>query len=68
MEQIAANIKQNTDNAIETEKIAVNAAGGLKNANESTKIISESMKDIAQKILIIKEIAFQINISIEHGR
>ncbi|MBN1185090.1 MAG: hypothetical protein JXB49_22580 [Bacteroidales bacterium] len=62
MQQMAANIQQNADNAKQTERIAMEAAGGIKNANTSTGITRDSMKDIANKISIITEIAFQTNI------
>ncbi|WP_321532459.1 methyl-accepting chemotaxis protein [uncultured Desulfuromonas sp.] len=62
MEQMAANIKQNADNAMQTEKIALkssqDAQGGGKAVNETVK----AMKDIAEKISIIEEIARQTNL------
>ncbi|MFN2268903.1 MAG: methyl-accepting chemotaxis protein, partial [Desulfonatronovibrio sp.] len=57
MEQMAANIKQNTDNAAQTEKMATQAA---KDAEEGGKVVYEAvdaMKQIADKISIIEEIA-----------
>lgn len=59
MEQMAANIRQNAENAMQTEKIAVQAS---ENAKESGKAVAETvkaMKDIAQKINIVEEIARQ---------
>ena len=62
MEEMAANIQQNTDNAQQTEKIAVKAAEDIivssKNVNETVN----SMKQIADKVSIIGDIAFQTNI------
>ncbi len=62
MEQMSANIKQNANNAVETDKIAVNASG---NADESGKAVSQAvnaMNQIADKINIIEEIARQTNL------
>lgn len=62
MEQMAANIHQNADNASQTEKIANNAAIGLKKGSTATVEAVGSMKNIAEKISIINDIAFQTNI------
>jgi methyl-accepting chemotaxis protein len=62
MEEMASNIQQNTDNASQTEKIATLAATNIKKGNISTAKSASSMKDIAEKISIISEIAFQTNI------
>lgn len=61
MEEMAANIQQNTDNAMETEKIALQAAAGIKKGSESTDIAVKSMREIATKVSIIGDIAFQTN-------
>lgn len=62
MEEMAANIQQNTENAENTEKLAVNAHSGIQSGQKSTKIASQSMSSIADKISIINDIAFQTNI------
>jgi len=62
MEEMSANIQQNTDNAQETERIARKAAEGIILGNDSSILSVKSMKDIADKISIINEIAFQTNI------
>lgn len=62
IEQMAGNIKQNTLNAQTTEDIAIKAA---KDARESGSAVSEAvtaMKNIAEKISIIEEIARQTNL------
>ena len=62
MEQMGSNISQNADNASQTEKIAQKAAG---NAEEGGKAVTETvgaMKDIAEKISIIEEIARNTNL------
>ncbi len=61
IEQMVANIQQNTDNAMATEKIAVQAAAGIKKGSESTDIAVKSMKEIAKKVSIIGDIAYQTN-------
>jgi methyl-accepting chemotaxis protein len=61
MEQMSANIKQNADNAMQTEKIAVKSS---EEANEGGKAVSQTvsaMKEIADKINIVEEIARQTN-------
>jgi methyl-accepting chemotaxis protein len=61
MEEMVANIQQNTDNALETEKIALQAASGIKRGSQSTEIAVKSMKEIAKKVSIIGDIAYQTN-------
>lgn len=61
MEEMAANVQQNTDNALETEKIAIQAAAGIRKGAESTEIAVKSMREIATKVSIIGDIAFQTN-------
>jgi len=73
MEQMTANINQNGDNAILTEKIALQAA---ENALESGKTVEETvtaMKAIAEKISVIEDIArrtdlLALNAAIEAAR
>lgn len=62
MEEMTASIQQNSDNSMQTEKIAVKAAEGIKQGFESSQISLEAMKNIADKIKIINDIAFQTNI------
>jgi len=62
VEEMNATIKQNADNASQTEKIALKSAT---DATESGKAVSETvgaMKEIASKISIIEEIARQTNL------
>ncbi len=62
MEEMTSNIQQNTDNARETEKISTEAAGSIQKGNEAAQNSVKSMKEIAEKISIINDIAFQTNI------
>ena len=62
MEHMAANIKQNTHNAGETEKISLHIKDGIKDVGSSSQKSLESIKNIADKIHIINDIAFQTNI------
>ena len=62
MEQMAANIQQNSENAQQTEKMAVKSA---EDGNAGGKAVAETvsaMKEIAGKISIIEEIARQTNL------
>jgi methyl-accepting chemotaxis protein len=62
VEEMNATIKQNADNAHQTEKIALKSA---LDAQESGKAVTETvsaMKEIASRISIIEEIARQTNL------
>ncbi len=73
MEQMAANIRQNAENSTQTEKIARESADY---AVESGRVVAETvvaMEQIAEKIIIIEEIALQtrllsLNATIEAAR
>ena len=62
MEEMAANIQQNTDNAQQTEKISLTAANGINKVNEASVETLKYMREIADKVSIIGEIARQTNI------
>ena len=62
MEEMASNIQQNTDNSNQTEKIANQAAGEMEKMDKSGKKSLSSIREIADKITIINDIAFQTNI------
>ena len=62
MEEMAANIRQSADNAQQTEKIAQQVA---KDAEEGGKAVNDAvtaMKEIANTISVIEEIARQTNL------
>jgi methyl-accepting chemotaxis protein len=73
MERMAANIRQNTDNAQKTEIIAIEAA---EDAEETGEVVAEAVKamqEIAQKISVIEDISLQtrmlsLNATIEAAR
>jgi methyl-accepting chemotaxis protein len=62
MEQMAANIQQNADNALQTEKISLKVKQTMNLMCTSGKKSINSIHDIAGKISIINDIAFQTNI------
>jgi methyl-accepting chemotaxis protein len=73
MEQMAANILQNTDNSRETEKIATKALHDIEASSLSVANTVDAITSIADKIMIIEEIASKtdllaLNASVEAAR
>ncbi len=62
MEQMTSNIRQNADNALQTEKIAVKSAAAALDGGKAVVETVHAMKEIANKISIIEEIARQTNL------
>lgn len=62
MEEMTANIKQNADNARQTEAIAQQAAKDAAEGGQAVNQAVDAMKNIAEKISIIEEIARQTNL------
>jgi methyl-accepting chemotaxis protein len=62
MEQMVANIRQNADNAVHTEKIAVQVAADVQQASQAAADNMQAMKAIANRILIVEDIARQTNL------
>jgi methyl-accepting chemotaxis protein len=62
IEEMTANIRQNTDNAMQTEKIAVQSAQEAEQGGKAVADTVSAMKEIANKIVIIEEIARQTNL------
>ncbi|GFO60144.1 hypothetical protein GMST_24690 [Geomonas silvestris] len=62
MEEMSANIRQNADNALQTEKIAVKSAQDAQESGKAVVQTVNAMKEIAGKISIIEEIARQTNL------
>lgn len=62
MEQMASNIAQNADNAQKTDAIARNSGSRAKECGQAVGHTVDAMKEIAEKISIIEEIARQTNL------
>ena len=62
MEQMTSTIRQNADNAQQTEQIALKTAQDAKDGGEAVAKTVAAMKEIAEKISIIEEIARQTNL------
>jgi methyl-accepting chemotaxis protein len=62
IEQMNANIRQNAENALQTEKIATQAANDAQEGGDAVNMTVSAMKQIADKIMIIEEIARQTNL------
>jgi methyl-accepting chemotaxis protein len=62
MTQMVGNIEQNTENARQTEQIAIKSANEATEGGKAVSRTVEAMKDIAEKITIIEEIARQTNL------
>jgi methyl-accepting chemotaxis protein len=73
MEEMAANIKQNADNAAQTEKIARQSAKDAEASGDAVTRAVQAMRTIAEKIGIVQEIARQtdllaLNAAVEAAR
>ncbi|MBU0926580.1 MAG: cache domain-containing protein [Spirochaetes bacterium] len=73
VEEMSANIRQNADNSFQTEKISAKAAVDAKSGLDAVRETVVAMKQIAEKIAIIEEIArstnmLSLNASIEAAR
>ena len=73
MEEMASNIKQNADNAQQTETIARQSARDAQASGEAVGKAVKAMETIAEKILIVQEIARQtdllaLNAAVEAAR
>ncbi|WP_321400730.1 methyl-accepting chemotaxis protein [Maridesulfovibrio sp.] len=62
IEQMTANIRQNAENAQQTESIAVQSAQQAEESGKAVTQAVDAMKNIAEKISIIEEIARQTNL------
>jgi methyl-accepting chemotaxis protein len=62
MEEMVSNIKQNADNAQQTDKIANKSSHDAQATGKSVLEAVNAMKEIANKISIIEEIARQTNL------
>lgn len=62
MEEMASNIKQNAENAMKTGKIAEKTSSETKTGSEAVNNAMIAIKEIAEKITIIGDIASQTNL------
>ena len=62
MEEMASSIRQNTDNAMQTEKISIKSSVDAKDGGKAVVETVAAMKEIATKISIIEEISRQTNL------
>ncbi|HAN19337.1 MAG: hypothetical protein A2X13_01555 [Bacteroidetes bacterium GWC2_33_15] len=62
MEEMVSNIQQNTDNSQQTEKISIEAANGIEKVAHASQESLSSIRQIAGKINVVNDIAFQTNI------
>ncbi|MBO9874763.1 methyl-accepting chemotaxis protein [Xanthomonas sp. D-93] len=62
LEQMTASISQNTENAKITDGMASKASSQALDGGESVRATVQAMKQIAQKISIIDDIAYQTNL------
>ena len=73
MEEMASNVKQNADNANQTEKIAAQSAKDAEASGDAVGRAVKAMQTIAEKITIVQEIARQtdllaLNAAVEAAR
>jgi len=62
VEELSATIRQNADNASQTEKIATKSAADAREGGAAVRQTVQAMKDISERILVIQEIARQTNL------
>jgi methyl-accepting chemotaxis protein len=62
MQEMVSNIQQNTDNSQQTEKISIAAADGIGRVANAAQESLKSIRQIADKISVVNDIAFQTNI------
>ncbi|NLD95039.1 MAG: chemotaxis protein [Fibrobacter sp.] len=62
IEEMTASINQNADNANQTEKIAMKSSTDAREGGDAVQKTVSAMKQIAEKISIIQEIARQTNL------
>jgi len=62
IEQLSATVEQNSENAKTTEKIALVAAESAIQGSKAVNQTVSAMEEIAKKITLIEEIAYQTNI------
>jgi methyl-accepting chemotaxis protein len=62
IEELSSTIQQNADNASQTEKIASKSAIDARGGGDAVRKTVQAMKDIAERVVVIQEIARQTNL------
>ena len=62
LEQMSASITQNAENSRQTEQMALKGAKDAEESGRTVTATATAMKDIAEKVSIIEEIAYQTNL------
>ncbi|MEN8122132.1 MAG: HAMP domain-containing methyl-accepting chemotaxis protein [Bacteroidota bacterium] len=62
MEEITSNISLNAQNSKKTEQISGKTIDAIKVGNQSVQLSNDAMKEVAEKIKVINDVAFQTNI------
>lgn len=62
MEEMYANIQQSADNARQTEAISQTSVVEINKSKDSFHMATESLRNIADKVTVINDIAFQTNL------
>lgn len=62
IEELSSTIRQNADNASQTEKIATKSALNARESGEAVRQTLTAMKNIAERVMVIQEIARQTNL------
>ena len=62
IEELTATIRQNADNAGQTEKIATKSASDAREGGAAVTQTVKAMKDISERVLVIQSIASQTNL------
>ena len=62
MEEMSSNIRQNADNALQTDKISQKSSSDAEAGGQAVRETVAAMKEIADKITIIEEIARNTNL------
>jgi len=62
MEEIASNVSLNSDNSVKTEKNTLKTIETIEEGSNSTLKSVEAIKQVAEKVQLINDVAFQTNI------
>lgn len=62
MEEMLSNIEQNSENALRTEKISIEAVSDIKKLATEAELSLKYIREITAKITMVNDIAFQTNL------